>query len=114
MQNIEKIIVSIQFDAEAIEVGELISDKKSIYFKYYPDFLKHKLNISPLKMTLSNDIQKALEQPFEGLFGVFADSLPDGWGSLLLDRALAAKGIAVGDLTILDRLALWAIRAWVR
>ncbi len=24
---------------------------------------------------------------------VFADSLPDGWGRLLLDRALAAKGL---------------------
>ena len=34
----EKIIVSIQFDAEEIAVGELVSDAINIYFKYYSDF----------------------------------------------------------------------------
>lgn len=29
--------------------------------------------------------------PFEGLFGVFADSLPDGWGRLLVDRLMKEK-----------------------
>lgn len=30
--------------------------------------------------------------PFEGLFGVFADSLPDGWGRLLVDRLMRKRG----------------------
>jgi serine/threonine-protein kinase HipA len=43
---------------------------------------------------------------FDGLFGVFNDSLPDGWGKLLVDRALLAKGIPHQSLTPLDRLSL--------
>jgi serine/threonine-protein kinase HipA len=42
---------------------------------------------------------------FDGLFGVFADSLPDGWGRLLLDRAVERHGIMRGQLGPLDRLA---------
>jgi serine/threonine-protein kinase HipA len=44
-------------------------------------------------------------QPFEGLFGVFSDSLPDGWGRLLLDRTLTAKGILLQDISPLQRLS---------
>ncbi len=105
MKPIKKILVSIQFDAEALEVGELVSNSRLLYFKYYPSFVKTGLEISPLKLKLNSDINKANELPFEGLFGVFADSLPDGWGKLLLDKALAARGIAVSDLTPLNRLA---------
>lgn len=105
MEQVKKIVVSIQFDAEEIEVGELESDDKLIYFKYNQEFLKKGLEISPIKLKLNTDINKANELPFEGLFGVFADSLPDGWGKLLLDRALAARGISIADLSPLDRLA---------
>ena len=38
------------------------------------------------------------------MHGVFADSLPDGWGKLLLDRYLLSKGINFRDITQLDRL----------
>ena len=41
---------------------------------------------------------------FSGLFGVFADSMPDGWGRLLLDRHLATQGINRSEITPLDRL----------
>lgn len=105
MEQIKKIFVSIQFDAAEIEVGELVRDDKWIYFKYYPEFLKKGLEISPFKLKLNTDIHRANELPFEGLFGVFADSLPDGWGKLLLDRALAARGISIAQLSPLDRLA---------
>ena len=105
MTNIKKIIVSIQLNEEEIELGELISDSKLIYFKYYASFIKRGLEISPIKLKLNNQINIANETPFDGLFGVFADSLPDGWGKLLLDRALAARGVEIGDISILDRLA---------
>lgn len=42
---------------------------------------------------------------FEGLFGVFNDSLPDGWGRLLLDRAVERHGVRRGEMNPLDRLA---------
>lgn len=105
MEPVKKIFVSIQFDAGEIAVGELVSDDKLIYFKYYQEFRERGLEISPIKLKFNTDINQANEIPFEGLFGVFADSLPDGWGKLLLDRALAARGISIANLSPLDRLA---------
>ena len=105
MEHVKKIIVSIQFSKNEIELGELVSEGRDIYFKYYTDFINKGIEISPLKLKLNTGINRADTIPFDGLFGVFADSLPDGWGKLLLDRALTAKGIDISDLTMLDRLA---------
>jgi serine/threonine-protein kinase HipA len=41
---------------------------------------------------------------FEGLPGVFGDSLPDGWGRLLVDRAARSQGILPEQISPLDRL----------
>jgi len=105
MEHVKKIIVSIQFGKNEIELGELVSEGRDIYFKYYTDFINKGIEISPLKLKLNTIINKADTIPFDGLFGVFADSLPDGWGKLLLDRALTAKGIDISNMTMLDRLA---------
>ncbi len=105
MEHVKKIIVSIQFSKNEIELGELVSEGRAIYFKYYTDFINKGIEISPLKLKLNTGINKADTIPFDGLFGVFADSLPDGWGKLLLDRALTAKGIDISNMTMLDRLA---------
>jgi serine/threonine-protein kinase HipA len=105
MEHIKKIIVSIQFSKNEIELGELVSEGRDIYFKYYTDFITKGIEISPIKLKLNTGINKADAIPFDGLFGVFADSLPDGWGKLLLDRALTAKGMDISNMTMLDRLA---------
>lgn len=105
MEYLDKIIVSIDFKEEEIEVGELVSDSKNIYFKYYTEFIKTGIEISPIKLKLNTQLNRADPIPFEGLFGVFSDSLPDGWGRLLLDRSLTASGIDMSHLTPLDRLS---------
>ncbi|MCF8429171.1 MAG: type II toxin-antitoxin system HipA family toxin [Bacteroidia bacterium] len=105
MEHVKKIIVSIQFSKNVIELGELVSEGPNIYFKYYTDFIKKGIEISPIKLKLNTIINKADTIPFDGLFGVFADSLPDGWGKLLLDRALTARGMDISNMTMLDRLA---------
>ena len=105
MEHVKKIIVSIKFSKIAVELGELVSEGREIYFKYYTDFIAKGLEISPIKLRLNTAINKAEVIPFEGLFGVFSDSLPDGWGKLLLDRSLTAKGVDITNMTMLDRLA---------
>lgn len=105
MEHVKKIIVSIQFNENEIELGELVSEGRDIYFKYYTAFITKGIEISPIKLKLNTGINKAAAIPFDGLFGVFADSLPEGWGKLLLDRALTAKGIDISNMTMLDRLA---------
>lgn len=105
MAGINKLFVSLLLEGNTFEVGELVLSDQKIYFRYNADFLKAGLNLSPIKLPFSGDIVSADKQPFDGLFGVFNDSLPDGWGRLLLDRTLSAKGIDIAKITPLDRLA---------
>jgi len=51
----------------------------------------------------------AFLQSFNGIFGVFNDSLPDGWGMLLTDRLLIKKQINPAQFTTLDR---WGAMGW--
>ncbi len=105
MINIEKIQVFLDFGKQRHEVGEMVRSKNKIYFKFYSEFIRKDLEISPFKMPLSNGILSANYEPFENLFGVFNDSLPDGWGRLLLDRKLSSQGIDISRIGPLDRLA---------
>lgn len=105
MKPIQKVIVSINFGNKEQQVGELIQEGKNIYFKYYTEFITTGIELSPFQLPLKDSIYTAPNQPFEGLFGIFSDSLPDGWGRLLLDRTLTAKGVLLQDITPLQRLS---------
>ena len=105
MDNIKNILVSLDIEGQIHVVGEMVRDNRTIYFRYNSDFLKLGLNISPIKLPFNNEINSTDTEPFEGLFGVFNDSLPDGWGRLLLDRTLTSKGVDMQSLTPLERLA---------
>jgi len=99
------INVSIQFSETKIEVGTLIMENRLVHFKYKDEFLTRGMNLSPIKLQFNNSIQIANPDPFQGIFGVFDDSLPDGWGMLLLNRALEKKGLSLNDINILDQLS---------
>lgn len=105
MNGIKNVLVSLNLEGQSYEVGELVLNNRMIYFRYHSDFLKTGLNISPIKLPYAGEITNAEKDPFDGLYGVFNDSLPDGWGRLLLDRSLSSKGIDINSLTPLDRLA---------
>jgi len=104
--SIQKIKVSLDFGSKSMDIGELLLDKKKVYFKYLDPFLDEKIHISPFKLKLDHSIQSCETNIFEGLFGVFGDSLPDGWGRLLVDRKLIKLGISPYDTNALFRLAL--------
>ncbi|MEZ4848079.1 MAG: HipA N-terminal domain-containing protein [Bacteroidia bacterium] len=105
MKNIERLVVALEAGNKEIEVGELVYSNRKIYFKYYPQFIDTGIQISPFKLPLSSEILIPDTMIFEGLFGVFNDSLPDGWGRLLLDRTLLKKGIPLNQINPLARLA---------
>jgi serine/threonine-protein kinase HipA len=75
-------------------------------FEYDAEYLQTGTSISPFHLPLRKEVFIANRTPFNGGFGVFDDSLPDGWGSLILDRFLKNKGIDPTSLTLLQRLAL--------
>ncbi len=105
MAGINKLSVTLLLEGNTFDVGELVLSEQKTYFRYNADFLKTGLNLSPIKLPFSAQIVSAETQAFDGLFGVFNDSLPDGWGRLLLDRSLLSKGIDIAGITPLDRLA---------
>jgi serine/threonine-protein kinase HipA len=75
-------------------------------FEYDPTWLESGTSVSPFHLPLRKELFVAKRTPFNGGFGVFADTLPDGWGSLILDRFLKSKGVDPTKLTLLQRLAL--------
>ena len=91
---------------EKIPVGRLALKSRKIFFEYDPGFIKMGLNLSPFKLPLKSGVLSSVDTVFDGLFGVFNDSLPDGWGRLLLDRVLAKYNINPAELSVLDRLCI--------
>ena len=87
------------------KIGRLAAQSRRILFEYDPAFIATGLRISPFRLSPRAGVFVGDPQLFDGLFGVFNDSLPDGWGRLLLDRTVEQLGIARQDLTPLDRLA---------
>ena len=102
MQEISKLIV--KYNGKI--VGYLAQIEKDIVFQYDENWVKNGFSISPFSLPLTNKIYKNNNNIFEGLFGVFNDSLPDGWGELLVRRMLAKKGINFDKLTPLQRLSI--------
>ena len=64
-------------------------------------------------MPLEKQVFTPTKPYFNGLFGAFADSLPDAWGQLLLNRMLKKYKQNLDDITVLDLVPLLVIPAWV-
>lgn len=97
--------VGLDFGTHQHHVGRLALLDGRIYFAFDENFLTTGLEISPLMLPLKAGVTVFEPSPFEGLAGVFDDSLPDGWGRLLYDRWLLSQGRSFGSITPLDRLA---------
>lgn len=87
-------------------VGKLAERNRTIFFEYDKNFLSNSIELSPFKFPLRSGVFEDKERIFDGLPGVFNDSLPDGWGLLLLDRALRAQGVRLHEISPLHRLSM--------
>jgi len=102
---VNEIKVGLDFGDENLSVGRLAIRDGVIYFEYDSAFIERGLEITPLRLPLQSGVQSFDRNLFEGLPGVFNDSLPDGWGRLLFDRFIRSQGILPENITPLDRLA---------
>ncbi|MDR2934023.1 MAG: type II toxin-antitoxin system HipA family toxin [Rickettsiales bacterium] len=88
-------------------VGRLAeTPEKLLAFEYDSEWLRNGFSISPFYLPLEKRVFIAPRDPFDGNFGVFNDSLPDGWGRLLIDRMLKKIGIDPFAISTLDRLSI--------
>ena len=102
----KRLKVSLCFNEDSeIPVGELAEKDHRIYFQYDSDFLTKSLWLSPYKLPLTSDLLEHKDTDFGPVFGLFDDSLPDGWGLMLMDRFLKGRGFSIEKLSILDRLS---------
>lgn len=104
MKKIETLLV--KYHQENVGKLSLSADKRLCAFEYDGQWLTEGFSISPLDLPLKPGTFIAKSTPFYGNFGIFEDSLPDGYGRYLLHKALAKEGINDFDLTALDRLSL--------
>lgn len=90
-----------------IPVGTLArTPDRLIAFEYDSEWLADGFSISPFSLPLQKKVFVPKFEPFEGLFGVFNDSLPDGWGRLLVDRFFLKNKINPSEVDSLNRLAV--------
>lgn len=88
-------------------VGTLaVNGQGKVAFSYDDDWLERGFSISPFSLPLEKRVFVPDKMTFQGLFGVFADSLPDAWGQLLVNRTLKKHGIHAADCNVLDGLAV--------
>ncbi|KQM79981.1 type II toxin-antitoxin system HipA family toxin [Xylophilus sp. Leaf220] len=90
-------------------LGELADDGSKLLFEYSPEALASTLELSPLHLKLRAPAYGDFPIHLHRLPGLVADSLPDGWGLLLMDRLFRRQGLRhPGPL---DRLAFIGDRA---
>ena len=86
-------------------VGHLAEANRKLYFEYAAEFLKSGLWLSPFKLPLRAGVFEHKDHDFGSIFGLFDDSLPDGWGMLLMDRRFRKMGMNPRTVSPLERLA---------
>ena len=77
-----------------------------VAFAYSDAWLEDGFAISPFSLPVEQKVFVPTSTTFQGLWGVFADSLPDAWGRLLVDRMLKSRGLDASRVMPLERLAI--------
>lgn len=92
-------------DGRQVLVGRLAQNRQGAYFQYDDVYQRHYHSLSPFHLPFDTRLHAAPPSPHNGLHGLFADSLPDGWGLMLMDRLFRQHGIPPHAVTPMDRLA---------
>lgn len=91
-------------DAEH-EVGELAeAERGRIFFEFSPALLRTGWELSPFRLPARPGLHEHTDRGFGPLPGLFDDSLPDGWGRLLMDRPYRRSGLDPAAVSPLERL----------
>ncbi|HBC3534424.1 TPA: type II toxin-antitoxin system HipA family toxin [Vibrio vulnificus] len=100
-------VITITYQDDLVGAVSFDTEKGLGSFEYDPSFVKKGVELSPIKMPLSNRIYRFPEldfNTFKGLPGLIADSLPDDFGNAVLNAWVASQGRSPSDITPLQRL----------
>ena len=90
-------------------IGIIHQDPGTAYasFEYDRDFVDSGIELSPIRMPLGRNLfefPSLVGEPFYGMPGLVADSLPDRFGNAVIERWLNDQGKTLSDFTAIDRL----------
>jgi len=98
--------LKVQFHGNDVGTLSMTPDNSRCVFEYDRRWLTDGFSISPLELPLQGGLQVARTDKFYGDFGIFEDSMPDGYGNYLLDRMLRKHGLSLSQMTPVERLSL--------
>ena len=103
-----KIVDSLNVLYRSRLVGRLsmTPDGSRCAFQYDPGWLRDGFSISPIYLPLKPELFVAEQTPFAGNFGIFDDSIPDGYGRYLIHKVLKRRGIDSLGLTPVQYLSI--------
>lgn len=81
------------------------NSRAPILFEYSSRALEEKLELSALHLPVAPTTYSSFPPFQERLPGIIADSLPDGWGRLLMDRLFRKLGRNPEKINVLERLS---------
>ena len=90
--------------------GQLAQNRQGVFFQYAADYLASHPNLAVPAAVRCRAASGAGGAPRRTV-RVFADSLPEGWGTLVMDRVLRQHGVLPSQVTGMDRLAYVGDRA---
>lgn len=100
-------VAKVRLWGRTIGAVALAEDERTASFEYAPAFIQSGIQVAPLTMPLSSRVYRFPElaiDSFHGLPGLLADSLPDKFGTRLVDAWLARRGREPGSMNAVERL----------
>ena len=87
------------------KLGTLYDNDGFIQFQYDAKFIENGFNISPYKLPFTTELYSNIDNRyFQTLAGVFFDSLPDKFGTKVLEAYYESKGVSSHELSVLQKL----------
>ena len=86
-------VLNVMYHGRKVGRLTMAPDGERCAFQYDREWLRDGFSISPLYLPLKDELFIAEQTPFAGNFGIFDDSIPDGYGRYLIHRVLKRKGL---------------------
>ena len=98
--------LSVELNSRKVGTLTMTPDDKRCVFQYDKGWIADGFSISPLELPLTSELFVVRSDSFSGNFGIFDDSIPDGYGRYLLSRLLRRQGIDARTLTPVQLLSI--------
>ena len=98
--------LSVLYHGRLVGTLSMTPNNRRCVFEYSQDWLSNGFSISPLELPLKSGLMLPKTDYFYGDFGIFEDSMPDGYGNYLLNKILQSHRTSLMEMTPVERLSI--------